>query len=756
MHDFFQSLENKVYAALSVALAIATLLFIAPQSTSLALFDSNLDNQFFYAAFLIFGVLIFGGILYFASQIDWQRFLTTLLLVTFPGALIMTYGLIESKNFHYIFPIALGAYVILTGVLLSSRYMKKEQALRLADPKAQSPKAWIQSQGLPSLILVATVTALFFLFGLYHLTRFAAVDEALWYEGRIGKYWNNIAEHDWKGTRISDKPGITVALTTWPGLFSFDPKRFDKMRYLPEEIGTTSKIESFYFSFRFPLLLAITLMLPLFYFLLERLIGRRNALPSYIFIALSPVLIGMAKIINPDSLLWVFTPLSLISYLVFLRRRSFRYLVFAGILLGLALLTKYVANILFVFFLGLIFLEYIYQEKSAIRSFAIHLKQSLSDLLVLTFVALTTFYVFFPATWVKPEKLLTSTLLSQAFEKVAPLFLILIAFILLDQWLGKARITSALLTLLTTFRDKLATLIGLFFLATILFVVWNTWSGMSVYPFQELLASPKTIANRSDFLGVFLTNFYPFIFGVTPLIFLLLFITPFFFFKKHFSESVALRTSFYFIIFILLYFLGTTVNNVAAIVRYQIILFPLAAIIAGITLEHLLVYAHRRLKIAHTPTPVMIGSIIIILGVFSLIITPFPLSYASSFLPAKYHTDVKDMGPGSYEAAMYLNRLPDAENMLIWTDKDGVCKFFVGHCKSSNRNYLSLRDEGLDYIVVSAARKNRTTNMFASDVLSQKPGLIHFASYYDRTNPVFEIDINDRPSHYVKIFRFKP
>jgi hypothetical protein len=279
---------------------------------------------------------------------------------------------------------------------------------------------------------------------------------------------------------------------------------------------------------------------------------------------------------------------------------------------------------------------------------------------------------------------------------------------------------------------------------------------MTLYDFQALLSSPKTIGSRSDFLGVFLTNFYPFIFGVSPLLFLLLFLAPIFFWKRQFGESVALRTSFYFIIFILLYFLGTTVNSVAAIVRYQIILFPFAAIIAGITLEHLVVYAHRKLKVTDTPTPIITALFITFFGIMTLIVTPFPLSYANVFLPAKYFTDVKDMGPGSYETAMYLNSLPDAQNLLVWTDKDGVCKFFVGHCRSSNRNYLALREEGLDYIVVSATRKNRTTNMFASDVASQKPGVIHFASYYDQSDPVFQVNINDRTAHYVKVFKFKP
>lgn len=755
MHEFFRQTENRVFFALTTVIAITMLLFVAPQSTSLALFDFDIKNDFFYLGFLVLGVALIGGILYFTTTFSWKKTLGQILFITLPSALILAYGVSQSKNFHYIFQIALGLYVLTSGFLFSTLYIAKERPLRPVDTEAQSPKSWIQSQGLPSLMLVATITTIFFLSGLWNLTHFAAVDEALWYQGRIGKYWNNIIERDWKSTRISDKPGVTIPLTVWPGMLAFEPKNYNKIKYLPEEVGTTSKIERFYFAFRFPLLLSITILLPLFYFFLERLIGRRNALLSYAFVALSPVLVGISKIINPDALLWVFTPLSPISYLVFLKRQSFRYLIFSGIFLGLALLTKYVSNILFVFFLGLIFLEYIYHPAISLRSFASHLKQSLADLLLLTFVALSTFYILFPVTWVKPEKLLSSTLGSQAFEKVAPLFIVLVGFVLLDQWLSKSKITAEIIRFLALYKHWLATFIGAIFLFAIGFVVFNTWSGMSIFPFPDLLSSPKTIKGQSDFLGIFLTNFYPFIFGVSPLVFLFLFFAPFFFWKKQFGESVALRTSFYFTLFILLYFLGTTVNNVAAIVRYQIILFPLAGIIAGITLGHIVAYAHRKLKIADTPTPVMITMIVIFFGGLSLFTTPFPLSYANSFLPAKYHTDVKDMGAGSYETAMYLNSLPDATNLLVWTDKTGVCRMFIGHCKS-NFNYLDLREEGIDYIIVSAGRKSRTTKMMSSAITNSKPGLIRFDQYYDHTDSVFEININNRTSQYVKVFKFKP
>lgn len=755
MQDFFSSKENRIYTVLSVLIAVTMLLFIAPQLTLLTLFDFGVSNTLFYLAFLILGILTLGALAYFSRRFDWQKSLSVLLLICLPSALILTYGLSESKNFHYIFILSLGLYVILSGILFSALYITKERLTLTKDPEALSFREWFRAQGLPVLLSVVIATGIFGGFGLHRLTEYAAVDEPLWFDGRIAKYWKNVGERDWRGTNISDKPGITVAIASGPGLFFKSTKDYKTAHVNGEVISLRNDVESFYLAYRLPLLIVITLLLPLFYFFLERLLGKRNALLSYILIATSPILIGMSKIINPDSLLWIFTPLSLIAYLTFLKRHSFRYLIFSGIFLGLALLTKYVSNILFIFFLGLIFLEYLYHPKTTAIAFAEHLKNSLKHLMLLTFTALTAFYLLFPAVWVKPEKLLDGTVLSQAFEKVAPLFVVLIVFILVDQWWNKSRVTSALLSFLEgRTKHVLAVLIALLFLGSLTITVGNAWNHMSFYNASDMLASPKTIADKSDFISVFLTNFYPLAFGVTPFVMLALFVAPFFFLKRNFPDSTSLRAAFYLMIFILLYYIGTTVNNVGAIVRYQIMLFPFAAIIAGITLERILAFGYKKFKKLGTPGPAVAGGVLLVFGAISLLGNPFPLSYANIFLPAQYHIDVKDMGAGSYEAAQYLNTLPDAQNMMIWTDKDGVCKFFMGRC-SSAQNYTQLRERGLDYIVASAGRKSRTTKMMSSDITHNKPGLIRFDQYYDRTDPVYEININGRPSHYVKVFKFE-
>ena len=144
--------------------------------------------------------------------------------------------------------------------------------------------------------------------------------------------------------------------------------------------------------------------------------------------------------------------------------------------------------------------------------------------------------------------------------------------------------------------------------------------------------------------------------------------------------------------------------------------------------------------------------IIALVGTLSLLLTPFPLSYGSSLLPGKYPIDLKDMGPGSFEIAKILNSQPDAKKLNIWTDKDGVCKFFVGRCERGFDSH-ALHDKTYDYIVVSSVRENRTTGMLRSKV-EKDPTTIPIHTYYDKKDPAFAVYINGRPSHFVKAFAF--
>lgn len=354
--------------------------------------------------------------------------------------------------------------------------------------------------------------AIFFVFGSYHLTKFITADEHYWIYERVPQYWNAIFKADFLKTFINDKPGVTVALVSGVGLlFEKNPKQFKNIKWQGEVYNANvNKMESFNVKFRLPLFIFTILMLPFFYWLLKIIFGKIPALSGVIFIGLSPILIGTARIINPDGILWIFTSLSIFSYFAYLKEKNKKYLYFSALMLGLGILTKYTANILYIFFFVMIFAEYVFNyKKYTDQKFSEYLKISLLDYAKLALVSLMVFYVFYPAVWEKPNRLLIGTIYSQAFAPAWPFFASLITITLLDLFILKGIVMSFVMNKISAMRKWIFAGILTVFLAATFTVIANTYLGMKFYDFELILSSPKSSYSLFGPMGIFLANFYP-------------------------------------------------------------------------------------------------------------------------------------------------------------------------------------------------------------------------------------------------------
>jgi hypothetical protein len=499
---------------------------------------------------------------------------------------------------------------------------------------------------------------------------------------------------------------------------------------------------------RFPIFIFNSLMLIVFYFFIKKLFDRKTALFSVIFIGLSPILIGMSSIINPDSLLWIFVPLSLLAYLIYLKDLSDKYLYLSGLFLGLAILTKYVANILYVFFLGLIFLNYIvYRYEGSGIDIRSYLKKSLLDYTSLVIISLATFLILLPASWLNIGYLLKGTLFSEAFVKVWPIFLALIIFITLDMKMAKSKIMSSILNFLARWKKFIFVSLAAIFILAAVAVFFDVYTGMKIYNLESILASPKSSSDVAGFVGMMLANFYSLIFGVHPLAFISILFLAVISLKSKKQEDLDIIFSFFIFIFILFYYLASSVEGVSATVRYQIVIYPLAFILAAIGLTKFLDLILKNKK--SSSGFILSTFFIMLISIHSLFsIKPFFFSYASDLLPKEYVLNLKDMGDGSYEAAQYINSLPDSNKLVIWTDKKGVCDFFVGSCLGG----LKFDNESkFDYFVVSSGRETRTTNMTRGKAQSGDPISSIINKAYDSNLYDYKIEIGSRPNNFVKI-----
>ncbi|MFA6285080.1 MAG: glycosyltransferase family 39 protein [Parcubacteria group bacterium] len=527
-----------------------------------------------------------------------------------------------------------------------------------------------------SLFFIIVVSSFFF--GFSRLKNFSGVDEPYWQYDRVPKFWKNAKEMDWKHTNISDKPGVPLAIVSGAGLPFIDgnPKNLKSLRSEPKTPQEMKEIRDVYFKLRFPVFLFTLAMLPLFYFLIKKLLGKRVARFSLLFIGLSPILLGISLIINSDAILWILTALSTLSLFVFLKNSEKKYLILSGFLLGLSVITKYVANILFVYFFLVFFLEYIFHAHKRV-AIGKYLKQALGNYILLFLMAMATAFVFFPATWVKFSVLIKATVGNDVFSSTWPLFAGVIGLLLVDTFVFKAKFSSLVFDFLAKYRALIAKTFAGLFLAFSVFVFLHVWAHLRVFDLQAIISSPKGIGKGGlleKFGGALTADIYSLLFSVSPLILvLILFAIGNIFWKKELKRSAI--TVVYILIFLFIYYLGSAVNKVVTTPRYQIMIYPLVFVVAAIGMDQILEI--KKIKKYFSPTCAYAVAIIVLLGSL-FIVRPNFLAYASELLPKSFIVNLKGMGEGSFEAATYLNSLPGAHEMTIWSDKGAVCEVFAG------------------------------------------------------------------------------
>jgi hypothetical protein len=678
---------------------------------------------------------------------NWLRFLSSFYIISIGFYFLCVFK--NYKNIHHFIKDFKETDINAEDLKRRELFQKRHSSFTKV-PFFSSVARWFFVQGIVASLIIVSVIGLNLAFGSYHISEFAAVDEPLWTYDRIPKFWNNVADGEFYKTMVSDKPGITVAIISGVGLNWTNPFSYKSVSWEGETNENYPDVRAMNFALRFPIFLFNSLMLLAFYIFTKKLLGKSVALLSIILIGLSPILIGISSIINPDALLWVFMPLSMLAYFVYLKDQSNKYLYLAGIFLGLSILTKYVANILYVFYFGMIFMEYIANKKHYENiPISKYFKRKIYDYFILVFFSLAIFFFLLPAAWVDISRLFEGTILSKAFLKIWPLFIGIIALVFLEMRFLNNRLSSAVLNFIEKYKKQLTMLISGIFVLLIAATLANTYFGMKFYDLESISASPKSSGVLVDFIGIMLANVYSLIFGIIPISLAAL---VFLCFKsvRNADGDANKRWFFYMLLFILMYYVASVVEKVSANVRYQIIIYPLVFILASAGIEEFLRAKPVKKYFPHPFAYI----ILIILSIYSLrFIEPFYFSYASDLLPRQYVLNLKDMGDGSYEAAQYLNSLPNPGKLLVWTDKRGVCAFFIGSCQSGFD--FDKNKTVFDYFVVSSGRETRTSKMTLNRVNGGNTTLFRLDKLYEIQNPEYKIEIGGRPNNFVKVISAK-
>ncbi len=717
----------------------------------------NLYHRFFESYFIIFYfafAVSLAALIFFweEKKITTKRFF----LFTLAPEIALLVGTQTEPGMHYVFNILIAVWIFALGYSLIIKRHKKNNKKKkelVIENKTESKKTVLMFVA----IFLTTVISVHFLFSIFDLDKEAYSDERLWTysgENRIEDYWKNVKARDWIKTRPSDKPGVTLAIISGIGLIWETPSEFFNNAY------NKQALLHMLFVMRLPVVIFDTLILLVFFFVIKKLTETRTALAATAFIALSPILIGISQIINPDALIYVFMPLSLLCYLVYDRKSSLFWLYLSGIFLGLGLLTKYISNLLIIFFFFSIFTSFILKEKKD-KKIATFIREKLLDYATLIFIAITVFYIFYPGTWVKLDRILIGTIWSEPFLPIWKFFVLFIAFVIADLIFLKSRIIGWILEIKRKFRFLILLFVPITFLLASLFAFWNTYQGMSVIDFQAGLSSPKSYWRDASFgsIQAFLAGFYVLLFSISPVASLGLLSGLFLSIWNILKKNISWRVIVFWQIslFCIIYYAGSGYSLVGPIIRYQIIIYPLAFVLSGIGIIWLAeTLAEQFFKKSKYQKKVFSGGAILLVIIFQIFtlwnIKPFFFSYNSELLPEPFIINPKDMGDGNYKAAEFLNSMPDAQKLNVWSDNDGVCALFVGKCTSTiSRSKFIKEGPYFDYYIISNGRKERSTRTILHRLSGNKNYNFRLDRLYETPDFLFEITPGNRKENFIRV-----
>ncbi len=649
--------------------------------------------------------------------------------------------IITTENINIFF------FCILSSVQQLAKKIKLLYYDVIMDPMKKTDKIYV-------FIFLAVAFIGYLSFGLFHLTKFQTADERYWmYEdpsnGRIYSYWNAIANGKWEETYINDKPGVSLAYVSGVALlFKEKPAENLFSQKSIERVYNPQEIERVHFLFRLPLLI----FNGLFCLLLFWLVGKftKNywiALWSTIFILLSPVLLGISQIVNPDSVLWSFSAGTIFSFFAYLKSKEKKFIFLTALFLGFSLLTKYSAIILVPFFLAAIIINSFFERVDGKIKTSREVGVFLGNYVATIFGALAIFSVLLPMVFANPDYLYKQTFLQlNGFQYVVMIIAAIILLLFFDIIIFKSKIFFWFvekLKFLKNFAPKFLSFIFLVIFAIVIFIwMTDTEYGKAIIERVSFDAEKGTKFYLEKFPTRVILEFVPLLFSLTPLaLFSLLFILA----KSAIKKVVYAKEIFLVLFFMVAFYSAVLFQNLLVTIRYSIMIYPLVFVLASFGLWE--VFSWEKLR---NINKIWITAAILIISFLNLWMTkPFYFNYANSLLPEnRIITDA--WGYGGYEAAQFLNQLPNSDKLLVWTDYNGYCPFFKGRCvmgKSDGKFKLKDGDAVPDYFVKT------------------RRGSIMYRSMWDTVNSnylcekkdtAWELTINGKAKNYVKIFKYKP
>ncbi len=236
------------------------------------------------------------------------------------------------------------------------------------------------------------------------LTSFVTIDERKWL-ARSANFYQAIQYWDAGATFQREHPGVTVmwagAMGLWQQLPDYNHNETTSVYRSPRELeawladNTLLSPLNLLRAGRWWIVLAIAIAIAIGFMLLRILFGELIAALATLYVAWDPFFMALTRQLHPDGLLAAFVYLSLLLFLARLQTSRRSLLIAAGIVMGLAWLTKTPAILLLP---ACALIALFWRRPSALHDWLTLFR----DYAAFAAIAVVTFVALWPAMWINP------------------------------------------------------------------------------------------------------------------------------------------------------------------------------------------------------------------------------------------------------------------------------------------------------------------------------------------------------------------
>ncbi len=231
----------------------------------------------------------------------------------------------------------------------------------------------------------------------------------------------------WRGD-----PAVTLTASDYPGIpmfwvqtlfltFKYSFPTLFPQTAIPLESLTKDRSIELLAERRLAAGLLISLQLIAAVLLVRQLFGWRVAVLSAILLGLDPFSLSEARLLRLEMISALFVCLSLLAYLLYLRRRGYGWLLLSGIMAGLSVSSKTSAGLIVPFIWLLLLLDFLLVPPSIFERgqkgpWLKKFRQMIGNGLIWAVGAMGAFWLIWPAMWVRPMDAIQHIFLTGFFQ----------------------------------------------------------------------------------------------------------------------------------------------------------------------------------------------------------------------------------------------------------------------------------------------------------------------------------------------------